>query len=988
MSVRKDKVQLDLEINGKKAGQTYAGLKKNVRDLNREINKLEPGTEEFRKKTQELQSANKRLREVRDQVRGIDRSLVGTIKSAFSFRNVIRGIGQVLPSLGIASLISNTQRLVSESIRLFDVQAKAEAQVKQGLESTGQVAGRTFEELKRLASELQEETIFGDEEILKGVTAQLLTFTNIAGEQFDRTQQAALDLATRLDGDLQSASIQLGKALNDPVANLSALSRSGIQFSEDQKAVIKELAETNRLAEAQTIILDELDKQYGGSAQAAAKAGTGGLQQYKNTMGDILEVVGEIVNVTLTNLQPALENFARLLGNIANFIAGPYRDLRTEAQKTIDTLKDQRATAEGLFSTLRNLNDRIEDLEEGTTDYNAAAEAKKRVIDDINRQYGAYLPNLLTEKSTLDEIRVAQQAVNQELLKKQLILSFQEEINAAIKAEIEARKNLAEIERQRAAGAAANAETDLLNIGGSPGQAQQLRQNLEIAQNAGETLNKQLIVDAQETQKEVNEIYAGLFEEIGVSFQEVLGQLNQTTQSQSATNVITRIEDPKKVKDQTDEVVQTRQESLRLGFERMNVLLEAQFVRGELTEDLYQEAVVENNRAFFNERIELLESYGDRYQAELDKIRNDALKFENDLIQQQRDQASDPNNILSGLRGDQEAAEIRIKQRFIDQLLSEEEFQKQLSQTQINFYNRQLELLKSYGLEYTSIYGQIQDQVLQKQKEVNSKKNKNEESFWTAVTDYTQIGSQAFSGFFDVSLNLLSRDEKARKDNAATIKAFQKGKILTNLASEISGYFTQFSAIPGGTIIAGILSGVALTRANNAIKDINAQEFYGGGRVEEYKSKGAKVISLYGYNSGGKIIPLYSSSSGIIAGTPNIKPTAKGDNMLAYVRTGETILNDDQIRKLGGPAVMRSIGVPGYASGGVAQPTTVSTQPRIESVPQVSDQNIAQEAVIAELRALREDFNGMNTNLKAYIVYNELEAKQNEVNSLRNRTAL
>jgi len=133
-----------------------------------------------------------------------------------------------------------------------------------------------------MAADLQKRTLFGDEEILKDATAQLLTFTNIAGEQFERTQVAALNLATRLDGDLKSASIQLGKALNDPIANLSALSRSGIQFSEEQKKVIKELAETNRLAEAQTIILDELEKQYGGSAEAAAKAGAGGLKQLQN----------------------------------------------------------------------------------------------------------------------------------------------------------------------------------------------------------------------------------------------------------------------------------------------------------------------------------------------------------------------------------------------------------------------------------------------------------------------------------------------------------------------------------------------------------------------------------------------------------------------------------------------------------------------------------------------------------------------------------
>lgn len=202
------------------------------------------------------------------------------------------------------------------SVKAFDDQAKAIAQVDAGLISTGHAAGFTSEQLQKMASDLQAKTIFGDEVILKDATAQLLTFTNIAGEQFERTQVAALNLATRLDGDLKSASIQLGKALNDPVANLSALSRSGIQFSSEQKEVIKSLAETNRLADAQTIILDELEKQYGGAAEAAAKAGLGPFQQLKNTLGDVSEEFGKLILENIEPLKSSLTSLAERLRNL------------------------------------------------------------------------------------------------------------------------------------------------------------------------------------------------------------------------------------------------------------------------------------------------------------------------------------------------------------------------------------------------------------------------------------------------------------------------------------------------------------------------------------------------------------------------------------------------------------------------------------------------------------------------------------------------
>jgi hypothetical protein len=197
----------------------------------------------------------------------------------------------------------------------FDKQAKAVAQVEAGIKSTGGSAGFTSKQLQDMATELQKMSLFGDEDILKDVTAQLLTFTNIAGSQFAKTQQAALDLATRLDGDLKSASIMLGKALNDPVANLSALSRAGIQFSEEQKKMVKALMDTGKAAEAQDLILTELEKQYGGSAAAAAAVGSGPLQQLKNMLMDTTEAFGKVI---FDGISPMIEKGKKLVDFINN----------------------------------------------------------------------------------------------------------------------------------------------------------------------------------------------------------------------------------------------------------------------------------------------------------------------------------------------------------------------------------------------------------------------------------------------------------------------------------------------------------------------------------------------------------------------------------------------------------------------------------------------------------------------------------------------
>lgn len=238
--------------------------------------------------------------------------------------------------------------LAALSVKAFDTQAKAVAQVEAGLRSTGNAVGYTSEQLQKMASALQSNSLFGDEEILQGATAQLLTFTNIAGEQFAKTQKIALDLATRLDGDLKSSSIMLGKALNDPVANLSALSRAGIQFSEDQKAMVRTMVETNRLAEAQDLILEELEKQYGGSAKAAAEAGAGGLKQMHMAIGDLMEGFGEVIT-------DALNPFAKTVKAVAERL----QSLSASTRRTIVVVAAFAAAAGPLLVTLGFLSSTV-----------------------------------------------------------------------------------------------------------------------------------------------------------------------------------------------------------------------------------------------------------------------------------------------------------------------------------------------------------------------------------------------------------------------------------------------------------------------------------------------------------------------------------------------------------------------------------------------------------------------------------------------------
>ena len=77
-----------------------------------------------------------------------------------------------------------------------------------------------------------------DDEILAAQNV-LLTFKNVGGDVFERTTEQAANLSAVLGTDMKSASMQLGKALNDPVKGMSKLGRSGVQFTEQQKKQVE-----------------------------------------------------------------------------------------------------------------------------------------------------------------------------------------------------------------------------------------------------------------------------------------------------------------------------------------------------------------------------------------------------------------------------------------------------------------------------------------------------------------------------------------------------------------------------------------------------------------------------------------------------------------------------------------------------------------------------------------------------------------------------
>lgn len=169
----------------------------------------------------------------------------------------------------------------------IEAEAKV-AQLDAVLKSTGSAAGMTREELLSLAEGFEKTTKFSAEMALESESL-LLTFTNIGKDTFPRATKAAADMATAMGTDMAGQSIALGKALNDPTKGIAALTRVGVTFTQAQKDQIKAMQESGDMAGAQTVILKELEKEFGGSAEAAGKTFGGQLLILKNAAGAIAE---------------------------------------------------------------------------------------------------------------------------------------------------------------------------------------------------------------------------------------------------------------------------------------------------------------------------------------------------------------------------------------------------------------------------------------------------------------------------------------------------------------------------------------------------------------------------------------------------------------------------------------------------------------------------------------------------------------------------
>lgn len=188
-------------------------------------------------------------------------------------------------------------------------------QIATSMGYAGEQAGQLTDRLVESADAMALNTGI-DPNVIKQGQATLLTFRELAvtadeaGGAFDRATTLAADLSAAGFGSMESASTMLGKALQDPVRGVTALRRVGVQLSDEQTEQIQKFVELGDTASAQAIVLEAVEQQVGGVAEATANS------------SDQMKVKWQLLQEELgSKLMPLFDQFAEIAQNVFGFLA-------------------------------------------------------------------------------------------------------------------------------------------------------------------------------------------------------------------------------------------------------------------------------------------------------------------------------------------------------------------------------------------------------------------------------------------------------------------------------------------------------------------------------------------------------------------------------------------------------------------------------------------------------------------------------------------
>lgn len=490
--------QVTVFLNGSQVEGNIKAISGAFKQAQNELNRMTVGSDEYIAKLEEvkklkapLDEHNKQLRGIKgglDQAKGGMEKFVGVAAGAFAVEEII-GYGKALFNMGVQMEASGRKAQV--------VFGEALPRVTQEAERNAAAMGLTNAQYIAAAANIQDLLVpmgFQRDEAAN-ISTQLV---NLSG---------ALSEWSGGQLDAKEVSMVLNDALLGERESLKQLGISISQADVDAALLAKGLNNLTGAAKQQaeaTVTLD-LILAKSQDAQTAYADNTGNMARQSAEMTAKFTEVAEKLSTLLIPVFNKLLSVVNLVADGLGFLIDPTSALIEENKSLADSVRD----------TQTEFNLEIAVLKEG----NFTQEEKAKLIGEINTKYGEYLPNLLSEKASIDEITKAQKAANQAFSEKILYLSLQDEITRITKEATAATKAALEAERGRV-------KASQENIVDNGQFAEALQQRQELFQGLRE-LNQDIIKDAPTQIEKITAEYDKLAESLGTTIAKIKAKFAQ-----------------------------------------------------------------------------------------------------------------------------------------------------------------------------------------------------------------------------------------------------------------------------------------------------------------------------------------------------------------------------------------------------------------------------------------------------------------------------
>lgn len=422
MAIRKDVVQLSIEINGVKAGQTYKELRNNARDLTRELDKLEPGTDAFIKKTAELKGVNNVLATIRKTSGGVAHGMEDAGKKAFSLTNILKA-----GALAAVAFFS-VQRIQEWGKQFIGFLTKGTAALEAMQRKTRIVFGDAIDIVEDYAA-INAQSLGVTEEKYASLAASIADILIPMKFQRDRAAEISVQLVN-IAGALSAWDTK--QRSSEEITSILTKALTG------ERESLKELGIVISEADVQARLLADGNSKLTGTALQQAKAqATLNLIMEKSvdaqrafaTGQDSIGRTGSRLNAFFSQIK---ENLLNKFLPAVKAIGGAFADLVAPVKERSDIV----------FELQSQFNLEIETLKRGDLSY----ENRKRLIEEINTKYREYLPNLITETTSYAELTKIQREANAAFAQRIINLATEEELSKAFQKRIALEKEARDLQ--------------------------------------------------------------------------------------------------------------------------------------------------------------------------------------------------------------------------------------------------------------------------------------------------------------------------------------------------------------------------------------------------------------------------------------------------------------------------------------------------------------------------------------------------------------